>query len=177
MKPLSALTQGDHACLLFNSRKIQIAAVTDFLKQGFPKGERCFFLGDPDTVKLVGDSLEAAGINVGKETERQALILTSDRSFLLGGIFSGERMLYFLQQAVADAKEAGFSGLRATGDIVWQMGPNLDFQMFLDYEKLLDAFLKNSNVVGMCQYNSSEVPPSYLESAIQSHPHVVNPKV
>jgi hypothetical protein len=171
MKPISALTHGDHACLLYTNRKAQVAAVVDFLKLGFPKNERCFFLGDPETVERVRASLQSAGVNVDEELRNESLVLSSDRSFLTHGTFNGERMLFFLQQAEADAKKAGFSGLRATGDIIWQMGPHLDFRIFLDYEKLLDAFLKKSNVVGLCQYHTASVPVNYLEEAIRNHPH------
>jgi hypothetical protein len=173
MKPLSALTQGDHACLLFSSRKDQVASITNYLKQGFPRKERCVFLGDPITVDKVKDSLQSSGINVQDQTDKEALVLTSERTFLNKGLFAADRMIYFLQQAEIEAKAAGFSGLRATGDIVWQMGPNVDFRLFLDYEKLLDTFLTKSNIAGLCQYHTDSVPAHYLEEAVKLHPHSI----
>lgn len=144
----------------------------EFLKAGLLLNERCLFVADPLAVDSVKMALAAAGIDTAAERQRGALILTSEREYLVNGQFQSSNMLSFLWQATESARAAGFAGLRATGDVVWQMGPRLDYNTFLEYEKILDT-LKNNFFVGLCAYDKSVVPDEYLKRSLRHHWWVV----
>jgi hypothetical protein len=173
MKNISTLKHGDHACFYFKDRQEQMHVTIPFIITGLERNERCLYLADPITLSLVKEELEDKGINVEKESARGALKLSSDRDYLVGGQFETAHMIASLRAAIKDALKAGFAGLRATGDMVWEMGPNLNFNLINDYESALDRFFHAKKFIGLCQYRQDTFGPKWLRNGLYTHPLVV----
>lgn len=63
--------------------------------------------------------LFAAGVDVPKEVMKGRLVLSSENTHLENGTFDVDRMLKMLSAAVIEARDEGYQGLWATGDMSW----------------------------------------------------------
>jgi hypothetical protein len=173
LRMLHSLRHGAHACLFFEDQADQFAVTVPFIQIGLGRHEQCIFLGDPATVAGLREALRAAGTDVEQEMRREALVLSSDHEYLSGGRFESRRMIDFIDYAAGEAIEAGFTGLRATGDVLWELGPQPVPQTLREYEPLLDKHLSGKKITGLCQYRMQGLEPGYLCDALRTHRAVV----
>lgn len=172
-RPLSEVGIGEHLCLVFESDAERLAAVIPFLQQGLARNECCLCLVDADTAAPLSAALSAAGVDVPREQQRGALAFVTERDYLRDGRFEPQSLLDTLQRTLAEALEAGFSGWRATGDMVWELGPISPYERLLEYESALDEVFPGRRMIGLCQYDRRRVPPAVLRQALRTHRHVV----
>src|SRR4051812_21633041 len=118
---LNAYTKGDHICALYEDEDEQLAIAAAYIADGLASGERCLYVaGSPAALQRFRLVLGQAGIDPSAMAECGALIeMTYGDVYLAGGCFDCERMLTQITQAVAGAHDAGFTGLRACGDMTW----------------------------------------------------------
>lgn len=166
---LEDLSHGDHCCLLFDLPERQTETTAAFLAIGLERDEKSLYVGDADSVDRLRAGLKDAGIDLEKETRKNRLVLSSERDYLDNGKFNTDKMLSFLQKAYDSALSDGFSALRATGDVSWQIGPSQDFKDVVYYEALLDVFFLGKKMVGMCQYPRGKCPPETLAGILSTH--------
>lgn len=169
---LKNLKQGHHACFFYDTFETSYEITVEFIKIGLERNERCLYLSNPLMVNAVTALLEKE-IDLKKEIERGAVILTSERSHLVDGQFNRENMIQFLENGIDEAVKAGFTGLRATGDVIWELGSDVDMGKMADYEIVLDRFFPGKKLTGLCQYNCEVVQVNYLRQSLLSHNAVV----
>lgn len=171
--PRVVYQQGDHVCTLFSSPDEQLAAATDYIRQGLSRGERCLYVCGEQTPAEFRAALVAAGIDVSHHEERGALVLlTKETGHLTGGSFSASRMISMLTSAVKDALEAGFTGLCAAGDMTWLLDEAPGSEELVKYEALLNHFYRSHRALGLCQYNRRRLPAAVLDHGMATHPTV-----
>lgn len=166
---LPDIGHGDHCCLLFSSPEEQAKATVPYLILGLERNERSVFVGAEASIDRIRRGLTERGVSVDAETRSGRLMLSSGREYLDGGRFSTEKMLSFLQQAYDSALAAGYGGLRASGDVSWQIGPDQDYKDILYYEALLDVFFLGKRMVGLCGYPKDLCPPGVLAGILNAH--------
>ena len=164
---------GQHACLFYEDRTDQLTAVVSFIRNGLLRRERCVLLADPLSINYAKHGLSRAGIDVEREVERAALQLTSDREYLVNGRFDGAAMVAFLERAIAEAIDAGFTGLRGTGDVVWELGSGADLDVIQEYGASLSRLFRDGRLTGLCQYHRGAVPSRCLRRSLIAHNAVV----
>ena len=81
-------------------------------------------------------------------------------------------MLRMLNDAVESALNAGFTGLRACGDMSWLVEHPAGAERIVEYEALLNPLFRGIRALGMCQYDRARLPPSALDHAMATHPTV-----
>ncbi len=142
--------QGDHVCSIYETAEDQLATAVAYVADGLRRRERCLYVADElDTFRRW---LGAAGIDVESAERRTALLLrTKDQAHLDGGHFDYERMLAMLNQAVEDALNAGFAGLRTCGDMTWLLDEAPGSQQVVEYEAQLSQFFATVRALGLCQ--------------------------
>ncbi|MDE2223151.1 MAG: MEDS domain-containing protein [Candidatus Omnitrophica bacterium] len=170
---LSNLQQGDHTCFLYKDKEEQVTVTVLFLLIGLERNEQGVFLADPATLQQAKDYLVRLGVDVELEIKRKALSFISDRLYLQDGKFYPQNMLRFLEKGLADCVNAGFTGLRATGDVMWELGTDTDFRKLYQYEVMLDYYLDGKKIVGLCQYRYDDIPPHFVRHSMTTHPHLV----
>jgi PAS domain S-box-containing protein len=170
-RQLIDLKQGDHICLIYETRAEQMASAIPFPKEGLSRGERCLYIADDSSVEAIAQELAAAEVNVDHERERGALMmLTKQDSYLKGGKFDPHTMIDFLRSAQTQALADGFSGLRGTGEMTWALGPEIGCDRLIEYEVLLSNFLANSHCLFLCQYNRLRFDPAVIHDVLRTHP-------
>jgi hypothetical protein len=85
--------------------------------------------------------LRASGINPQKEVARGALLLSSpEEAYLVGGQFDRHAMIKFLDEAMQEAINLGFTGFRGTGDLSWAARDTGACAQMAEYEAMLNKF-------------------------------------
>ena len=120
-------------------------------------------------MERIRGGLRSLGVAVEHEVEKGRLVLESKQDYLDNGRFNPDRMLGFLQQGYEATLAEGFTGLRAAGDVAWQVGAEKNFDEIVYYESLLDVFFLGKRMVGMCQYHRGSCPPEVLTGILNTH--------
>jgi signal transduction histidine kinase len=120
-------------------------------------------------VTMVEIALSANGVDTAEAVARGALILSSDRSHLRGGVFDPDAMIeqlcFLIDVAVAD----GYQGLCATGDMRWELGEDENFERLVEYEARLEQVFRDKPLRGICQYHRDLVPARAVRDALVTH--------
>jgi len=159
-----------HKCLIYDGDPSeQLPIVVPLLMDGLHENWRCLYLGSPDAVQMVGAALASKGIDTTRETDRAALVLSSDRSHLIDGKFEPNAMVDELCASIDQAVKDGFQGLCATGDMRWELGADENFDRLLEYEAQLEKVFREKPLWGICQYHRNMVPAQAIRDALVSH--------
>ena len=140
------------------------------MREQLLQGNRCLYLNSPPMVSGMRSYLAAAGVDVEREAAKGSLIVSSDRSHLMGTHFDVDQMMNQLEDAVTQASHDGYKGLWATGDMTWELGPEQDFSQLLEYEwRLEELFLRRPSLSGVCQYHSDTLPQQAVRDGLSAH--------
>jgi hypothetical protein len=172
-RKVEAIKRGHHACLFFDSDEERLQATVPYLLIGLERGERCLMLADDSVVRRTLEGMRSEGADVDDAIAQGRLVATSERVYLADGRFRPERTIGFLEEALKQALADGYSGLRATGDIHWEMGPSGDLDKMMAYETALDHFFFAKKLTGLCQYHRQRVPTPQRVHAMRVHPVIV----
>jgi hypothetical protein len=170
---LATLQLGSHACLFYEDQEEQLAIAAEYIKQGLARNERCLYLCDERTVEEVVAALDAAGIDVPREREREALVMLTVDEMLPSGSFDAEAALATLSAGVEQALAAGFAGLRATGEVTWLLHGGAATEPAIDYESRMNQYYPTARAMALCQYNHARLPAALLDGGLRTHPHVI----
>jgi len=159
-----------HKCLIYEGHPSeQLPVVIPFLLDGLQNRWRCLYLGSPNMVDMVQGALASHGVNPHRESHLGTLVLSSDRDYLVRGIFEPEKMIDGLNDMVDRAVADGYEGLCATGDMAWELGTEENFDRLLEYEARLEEVLREKPIRGICQYHRELVPAHAVQDAFTTH--------
>ncbi|NIP79802.1 MAG: hypothetical protein GWM90_11505 [Gemmatimonadetes bacterium] len=171
---VNALETGTHACLLYDDRAEQMAAVVPFIHEGLRLGHRCLYIVDDCTAADVFAALSVADADVIGAVRSGALAVhAKQETYLRGGRFDPDAMLAFLADAIDDAVEAGYPRLRGTGEMTWALGPEPGTDRLLDYEAQLTGMIAPRPALIICQYNRPRFPPEIIRGVLLTHPTAI----
>jgi signal transduction histidine kinase/ActR/RegA family two-component response regulator len=171
---LARLRQGDHLCLIFENPEEPSAALVPFFKTGLAAGDQCLYIGPAAAARRIEHALAQQKIPVGRELERGALVMLTERKrWLPDGRFDPGVMMDLLRQTEQQALDDGFHGLRITWDMDWVLDGAPGAGRLIEYEALLNRFLTGSRTSALCRYDRTSTPASRLESVLHTHPLAV----
>jgi hypothetical protein len=118
--------------------------------------------------------LAAADVDVAYESLRQSLMMSAQQDHLIDGKwFSVDKLMHDLEAALDQALSDGYAGLWATGDMTWELGPDIGSGKLLEYEWRLERFFRSHpEMGGVCQYHIDSLPPIAVRHGICTHPRV-----
>jgi PAS domain S-box-containing protein len=120
------------------------------------------------------DAMKGAGLDVEGAVESGKLIfLTKQEAYLKQGYFDPDWMIGFLKRATDEAKGAGFSALRITGEMTWVLGGDPGTERLMEYEAKLNYFFPENDSLAICQYNRNRFSPEIIKNVISTHPLVI----
>jgi signal transduction histidine kinase len=171
---IARLRQGDHLCLIYDSPAEQDAALVSFFKGGLAAGERCLFVGHLANGRRIERALMAAGVRIGGEVDRGAVVLLTEREMWLPhGRFEPGEMMDVLRQAEQQALDDGFSGLRASWDMTWILAGRPGASRLIELEAQLNSFLSGSHTCALCRYPRSHASAELVQDVLRTHPLAV----
>ncbi|MFP5249429.1 MAG: MEDS domain-containing protein [Acidobacteriota bacterium] len=129
---------------------------------------QCLIYSGPPSQYLA--ALAAAGLDVLEEIADGSLILNSAQTHLHEGKFDPDSMIQSLRDSLDEAREDGYAGLWASGDMAWEFGPEKDFSRLVEYEwRLEELFGERPDLRGVCQYHTGTLPEEYLRQGLVVH--------
>lgn len=159
-----------HKCLIYEGHPSeQLPVVVPLLANGLKDNWRCLYLGDPESVSMIGNALTENGVNTMRELDRGALVMSSERSHLDDGKFDPQAMVDSLVEMIDEAVKDGYRGLCATGDMMWELGTEKNFERLLEYEALLEQVFRTKPLQGICQYRKDVLPARAVREALTVH--------
>jgi signal transduction histidine kinase len=172
---LEQLPPHDHLCSIYETEEEHFAVAIPFIRIGLDRGEKCIYIADDGTEQRVRETMAADGIDVDAAIASERLVLgTKEAAYLRGGFFNPEAMLEFWTDAVADARNQGFTALRATGETAWVLGSAPGLDRWMEYESRVNRMLARHNCVVLCQYDRQLFPPELVLDAIRTHPTIIH---
>jgi len=164
----------DHLSLVYESSEDHYSVAVPFIRIGLERGEKCIYIADDGTEAVVRDAMAAQGIDVEQAMASQKLVLeTKDGAFLQHGAFDPERMPKFWKDATTEARQQGFSALRATGETEWLVGGAAGVDRWVEYESRLTNVLAGLDCFALCQYNLRLLPSDLVLDVIRTHPMII----
>ena len=171
---LARLRHGDHLCFVYDTLAELSAVLVPFLRTGLAAGERCVYVGPAAGAERIEGDLRAAGMAVGREIERGAIVMLGQReSWLKGGKFDPWAMMDLLRQTEQQALDDGFKGLRVTWDLSWVLAGRHGADRLVEYEAHLNRFLAQSRTIVLCRYARSSASAAVVQGALHTHPLAV----
>jgi hypothetical protein len=167
--------QGEHICAVYDTEPEQLAIAAEYLADGLRAGERVLYGGaSVAALARFRVALGACGIDVAAETRRGALVQGTHADLhLANGRFDAERMLRLLNEAVEDALNSGFAGLRTCGDMSWLIHEAPGSEEVMEYEALLNSFFRGLRACGMCLYNRQLLNAHLVDHGLATHSSVI----
>src|SRR5579872_260987 len=160
-RQIADLGQGDHVCPIYENLTEQMAVAVPFVKNGLAAGERCLYIADDLNVDKLVHAFTRVDLPVEKERQHGALnFLSAQEVYLRLGQFEPQAMIDFLGHVETQAIADGFFGIRIVGEMTWILGAKIDGDRLIEYEVLLNEFLKKSRSVILCQYDRSCFDPA-----------------
>jgi hypothetical protein len=161
-----------HQCLIYNGPPSRyLGALAALIVEKRRQHYRCFYLNSRPMIAGLRSYLAAAGMDVLEEIANGSLILTSEQSHLREGQFDLDSMIESLRDLLDEARDEGYAGLWASGDMAWEFGPKKDFSQLLEYEwRLEELFRERADLCGVCQYLAGTLPQECLREGLIAHP-------
>jgi len=160
-----------HRCLIYDGAPSRyLPSLATVIREQLRAGIRCLYLNSPTMVAGMRSYLAAAGVDVPLEVAKGSLIVSSDRTHLVGTHFDVGRLMEQLEDAISQALNDGYRGLWASGDMAWELGTEQNFSKLLEYEwRLEELFLRRPSLSGICQYHSDTLPRQAVRDGFATH--------
>jgi PAS domain S-box-containing protein len=165
-----------HLCLIYDTQEEQLAAALPYLRAGLERGEKCLYVADENTAASVLEALRRAGTDFERyQRDGWLTIMGKDEAYLKRGRFDPDLMIRFWADAVREARTAKFAGLRTlvTAEMTWALGGSESADQLIEYESKLNHFVRDHNVVIVCQYNRARFSPEVILDVLRTHPLVI----
>jgi hypothetical protein len=162
--------RGRHTCLPYETDSEKLDAVASFLLEGLRQGKRCLFIGTPQELTELGDPLEASGVCISRALARRRVIfMTREEAYLTDGQFDPAVVLARAEQHLRDAIADGFTGLYATGELVYVPEDDV-WRRIVAYEAQVNETFARLPFSGLCRYPRSVVPAERVQDVLRTHP-------
>lgn len=170
-RTLNELKPGDHLCCFYDTEGAYRASVMPFLRQGFERGEKVFYIVDTHTPQTVKRYLEAEGVDVEPCAARgQCEIVSVYDTYLRSGVFTPEETIALWREEVARTRREGYHTLRAVGEMSWTLRGLPGAEQFLEYEEQVTLLLPESRCLALCLYDRRRFNPITLLEVRSTHP-------
>ena len=105
--------RGDHLCLIYDKDPLeQMSALIPFIRQGLENNEQFIYIADDLSVEQLSLILKMNGIDVGAESNREALKLWTRKEWRQPGELHSQKKSKQVRGFIDDALNAGFKGVR-----------------------------------------------------------------
>ena len=170
----SVLDRSRHVCAFFHRQEEEYRVLLPFIKEGFEQGDRAFHMVDPRHRAEHLRRLQQAGIDVA-EAERtgQLEVRRWDDAQFRDGHFDQDRMLAFLEEALAGGKARGFPLTRLMANMEWALEDRPGLEDFLEFEARVNYLAPRYDDVLCCTYDLARFGASMIMDVLRTHPVVI----
>jgi len=162
-----------HLALFYDDVETQLAVCAAFAKHELGRGRRFLYLHEDNGVADVRTAFRTANIDVEQQSAADALRIEDAAEVYLDEGFDPQAMIGALEDATADAIDAGYSGLSVAGENTWCFHTSFSFDHILEFESDFDARAPDLPVTALCQYSLDRFDQESISKALWTHEQIV----
>ncbi len=163
-----------HLCLIYDNEDQRRKIVSEFLATGIKQGELVRYFADTTSPNEIRTWLSEVGVELRKPEEDGAFgILKAESAYCPSGKFEPQEMIENMISRYAMARDAGYRGSRACGEMSWALGDIPGADRFLEYEVRINMIAETFPHSGMCQYDARLFDGATLFNILQVHPYMI----
>jgi len=165
------LVFGDHAFALYSSEDFKRQISLPFLKAGLARGEAVLYLVTEKNLDSEVRNIQRSGIDFNKLKKGAFTIMSAYEWYVDKGKAQAKTLVVNWLKLLKEKEKAGFTGLRAAGE----MEVFFDYaksQEMLRYEELLGRQF-TVNLCTLCLYNGDRLEEGQFVRVYKSHGHII----
>jgi hypothetical protein len=160
-----------HLCLIYDSEEQRRKIVSEYLAAGLKRGELVRYFADTTAPDDIRGWLSEKGVELKEDDSFR--IVKAESAYCPGGSLVPQQVLDNAVARYTIAKEAGYSGSRACGEMTWALRGIPGSDRLLEYEVGLNLIENDFPHIGMCQYDARLFDGAMLFKVLQVHPYMV----
>jgi len=152
LSAIDRLRLGDHACVVFNDEATRLQSLATFIRAGLRDGHRILYFGggaEEIEAELAVQGTDARGALTGG----QLRMSTPEDSYLASGSFDPQATIEGWRYESEQARDAGYAGLRAVGDMSWASQPVPGAEQLTFYEAQVNRVFADGFAMAICLYD------------------------
>jgi hypothetical protein len=163
-----------HVCLIFDDEAQRRKIVSEYLAAGLKQGDIVRYFADTTSPTDVRAWLMEMGLDLTQAEETGAFaIATAEKAYCPSGQFVPPEVIANMEARYAMAKQAGYRGSRACGEMTWALRSIPGSDRLLEYETRINLITETFPYIGMCQYDARLFDGATLFKILQVHPYMV----
>src|SRR5581483_3009766 len=171
--PVGDMPWGTHFCSFYETKEDLLHTLVPFFKTGLENNELCLWVfSRPLTEEEVKNKLRQAVPDLDRHlAERNIEILPHDAWYLEGSALNLTKVMNGCNEKINQSISRGYKGLRFTGDGSWIQ--RQDWGNFSEYEKGLNAFIANKQLLIFCTYALATIGAAEILDVARAHQSAV----
>jgi hypothetical protein len=163
-----------HICAFFHDDAEQYKVLLPFIRDGLECGERAFHIVDPERRQAHLKALEGSGIQFeALERDGQLQVRVWQDAYLRFGRFDQRAMLAFIEEALKDGAQLGYSLTRLVANMEWALGDCPGVDDLVEYEARLNHVLPKYDDPVICTYDLRRFDAGVVVDILRTHPAAV----
>jgi hypothetical protein len=163
-----------HLCLIYDSEEQRRKIVSEYLAAGIGQGELVRYFADTTSPQEIRAWLLETGITLSEAEEDGYFgIINAASAYCPSGQFVPQEVIEKMVSRYAMARQAGYRGSRACGEMSWALRDIPGADRFLEYEVLINTITETFPYIGMCQYDARLFDGATLFKVLQVHPFMI----
>jgi anti-anti-sigma regulatory factor len=164
---------GDHLCLPFSSDDEQREVLTTYIVDGLARGERVIYYADQTGPDVIGSWLADSGIETSRMIDEGRLQIRPMGNHVFDGRFEPDVVITTLSGEMRQARDAGYPGLRVSGEMTYELRPVADERALIEFERRLSRVFHSRELAAICQYDQRLFDEASVAGVIACHAEVV----
>ncbi|HVL91556.1 MAG TPA: MEDS domain-containing protein [Actinomycetota bacterium] len=154
-----SLRQGDHACSWYSTDEHRDSVAAPFVSAGLLANERVLYLHTDSSEDSVMEMIRRCGTDTEAALADGSLALRPAADVYVpgGGSFDPGRTVERLEDEVADARRAGYQGLRIAAEMSWAIEGSGGGDL-ADYEHRANDVFDRAALTAICLYDRRRFP-------------------
>jgi len=163
---------GDHAVLFYDAENVKREISFPFLEAGLQKSEAVVYIVSEHKLDSESRLVQTYGISADYFRNKAFTIMSADEWYLKKGKAQAETIINNWQTLLKEKQKAGFTGLRAAGEM----------EIFFNYAKIKEALTYEEalgkqlppNLCALCLYNTNRLDENQFVQLEKSHGHLIS---
>jgi anti-anti-sigma factor len=174
---VNRLRPGDHVFFSFADDAERRRLTAAYVRAGLRHRDKVVYLTSLPGAEQAITELSRAGVDTAAALRSGRITVAgADDTYLAGGRFDPEAAGAMFADEVRRARRAGFSGLRALGDMAWAVRGAPGSEHLAGYERQVNRLYADGYAMAVCLYDRRLFGPPRLSELARAHPAAVTPR-
>lgn len=165
--------EGTHMCHIFSDEAERDEVMSRYVSSGLAEGEQVAYFVDTVSIESLRETLASHGVPVPAPDDARLLVSPAVDMYCPGGTFVPDQMLGNFPIVYNAGVAAGFSGVRATGEMSWARRGIPGSERLIEYESRINEVVREVPLTAVCQYDARRFDGATLFEVLMVHPVMI----